>query len=365
MKLLFYLHHPAQFHLFKNVIADLKQRHDIIIIATKKDILLDLLDNQRWHYINILPTGRKDNKLSIALSLIKQDIRLYKVCRKFRPDILIGTSTEITHVGRLLGIKSLFFIEDDLRVVPLVGLLAHPFASYIISPSVCDNGRWNNKTIKYFGYQKLSYLHPKYFSPNVEKIDPKIGVDKPFFILRLSKLGAHHDGGVKGISETLLSMLVSILEKKGKVLISSESKLPNHLSKYEMNININDIHHYLFYCGLFISDSQSMSVEASILGTPNLRISSFVGKISVLEELEHKYKLTRAFNPEQEIEILKHVMEVIDNPISNIENQSKRRVMLNDKICVSDFIIWLIEKFPASIEESIDLTNMKERFKSL
>ena len=40
MKILFHLGHPAHFHLFKNVIKNLKKnKHDVFILIKKKDIL--------------------------------------------------------------------------------------------------------------------------------------------------------------------------------------------------------------------------------------------------------------------------------------------------------------------------------------
>jgi predicted glycosyltransferase len=56
---------------------------------------------------------------------------------------------------------------------------------------------------------------------------------------------------------------------------------------------------------LLISDSQSMSVEAAMLGVPSLRYSSFAGKISVLEELEHKYNLTYGIQIGKEEELMR------------------------------------------------------------
>ncbi len=58
------------------------------------------------------------------------------------------------------------------------------------------------------------------------------------------------------------------------------------------------MHHVLSFASLLICDSQSMSVEAAMLGVPSLRYSSFSGRISVLEELEHQYGLTYGINPE-------------------------------------------------------------------
>lgn len=345
------------------MIKELKLNHDVLIVATKKDILLDLLNNVAWEYLNILPGGRKDNKLSIAISLLKQDYRLYKICKKFKPNLLVGTSTEITHIGKILKIKSLFFIEDDLKIVPLVGLLAHPFADFIISPSVCDNGKWNKKTIKYPGYQKLAYLHPDLFVPNKSLLHSNFQNTK-YYILRLSKLGAHHDGGIKGISKDLLLRLINLLEMKGNVFISSEGKLPSELLKYELKINIDHIHHYLAFCDLFISDSQSMSLEAALLGIPNLRISSFSGKINVLEELEHIYGLTKGLKPENEIEIINFIEYITSDPDIKSQFKEKQKKLLKEKINVSEFITWLIENFPDSIKHSNNQEFLLEKFKN-
>ena len=76
------------------------------------------------------------------------------------------------------------------------------------------------------------------------------------------------------------------------MLISSETEIDERLRKYQLKIKHTDIHHVMAYASLLISDSQSMSVEAAMLGVPNLRFSDFSGRISVLEELENVYGLT-------------------------------------------------------------------------
>jgi predicted glycosyltransferase len=351
MKVLFYLHHPSQFHLFKNTIVALKKNNEVLVVATKKDILLDLLDKSNFEYVNILPEGRNNNLFSIGLGLIKQDFRLLKLCMKFKPDLLVGTSTEITHIGRLLGKKSLFFIEDDIQFAPILNYLAHPFASKVVSPKVCSLGKWEYKGIKYDGYQKLAYLHPSIFQPQPSIVE-KYGINpqKPFFIIRLTNLGAHHDVGAKGISDVFLDKLIEFLSSKGDVFLTSEKKLNSKYDSLILKINPIDIHHILYYAGLFLGDSQSMAVESSLLGTPNIRISSFAGTVSVLEELEKKYELTTAFQPEQQAEILGAIENIISNKEAKSDLLEKRDKMLLDKINVNHFIYWLISEFPKSLE---------------
>ncbi|MFM7728313.1 MAG: hypothetical protein ACKO7B_16560, partial [Flavobacteriales bacterium] len=119
MRFLFYLGHPAHFHLFRVVIDRLKSEgHAVSILIKKKDILEDLVRRQGWAYTNINPEGRADNKLAIAWKLLKRDVEVLKHVRSFRPDAMAGTSAEIAHIGRLTGIPSYVFNEDDADVVP-------------------------------------------------------------------------------------------------------------------------------------------------------------------------------------------------------------------------------------------------------
>ena len=100
-----YLGHPAHFHLFKNTIKNLERNgHNVSVLIKKKDILEDLLIRSNIRFKNILPEGRKDHKAGIALGMLKRDLRLFAFCLLNRPDLLVGTSIEIGHVGTLFRI---------------------------------------------------------------------------------------------------------------------------------------------------------------------------------------------------------------------------------------------------------------------
>jgi predicted glycosyltransferase len=358
MRIIFYLHHPAQFHLFKGVISHLQQKHEILIVATKKDVLINLLEEHNFEFINILPEGRKNNLFSIGLGLIKQDWRFYKICKSYKPNLLIGTSTEITHIGRLLNIKSLFFLEDDLKVVPLLNYLAFPFAHKIVAPKVCDLGKWKKKVIPYEGYQKLAYLHPNQFNIKPQKNHDKIA------LIRLSSLGAYHDIGIKGISHDLLDQIIKLLhEKDYKIYISSENELDKKYEAFKLKIKPSAMHEFMTKTSLLICDSQSMTVEAAILGIPNIRYSSFAGKISVLEELEKKYELTYGIKSGDEEKLMNTLSEIINDKEIKEKFIARKTTMLNEKIDVTSFLIWFIENYPESEKIMKDNPDYQLNFK--
>ena len=167
MKYLFYLGHPAHFHLFKNVIRQLKDAgHHTRVLIKKKDILENLLRDSGWEYTNIMQGDRGDTKFQIAMGLLKRDFAIMRIARSYKPDLMIGTSTELNQVGSLLGIPSVNVNEDDAAAVPLFAKLGYPFATRILAPECCDCGKWNRKKIAHLSYHELAYLHPNHFKPD-------------------------------------------------------------------------------------------------------------------------------------------------------------------------------------------------------
>ena len=219
MRIFFYFGHPAQFYFNKNTIRILKERgHDIRLYCKTKDVLADLLKETGWEFKNVLPESRARNKTSIIKSLLKRDLILALEVLKYKPDLLVASDPSLSHAGWLLRKPCLNFNDDDLDVVGYYESVTLPFTTWIITPSTVRVGKWEKKRIKYEGYMKLAYLHPKWFQPDEEKIGSLKG--KRYFIIRLSNLAAHHDTGIKGITSEFLKELIDMLSGKGEVKIS-------------------------------------------------------------------------------------------------------------------------------------------------
>jgi len=346
MKLLFHLGHPAHFHLFKNTILKLKSLgHDVDVLIKKKDILENLIRDSGIEYSNILPEGRKDSKIGLLLGMIKRDLRLLKFCLSKRPQLLVGTSIEIGHVGTLLGIPSLNVNEDDADVVPLYAKISYPFSTKIVSPRVCNNGQWESKSIKYEGYHELAYLHPEHFEASREIASRYVDLDKPIFLIRFAKLNAHHDEGVRGISNDLAKKVVDLLKQHGQVYITSERPLNQELESYRLPVDPLDIHHVMAFASLYIGDSQTMAAESGVLGVPFVRFNDFVGRIGYLDELENTYELGFGIKPDNEEKLIQKLEFLMDTKDLKIEFQRRRAKMLEDKINVADFLLSLILGF--------------------
>jgi predicted glycosyltransferase len=190
-------------------------------------------------------------------------------------------------------------------------------------------------------------LHPSRFKPDIEIVKQKITLNRPFYLIRLVSLTAGHDLEKRhqGINEDVVQQLIDILSMKGDVYISSEAPVRKEFEKYILKINPELIHHFIFYADLFIADSQSMVVESAILGTPSIRFNSFVGEISVLEELEKKYSLTYGVKSSEPATLFALVRELLSVEDLKTSFQERRQVMLGDKIDLTNLMISLFSNF--------------------
>ena len=207
MKILIYLGHPAHFYVYRNSIQNWEREgHKVFILIKKKDVLEDLLRAAGMPYFNILEEGRVDSTFGIFVGMLKRTVRLFSFCVRNRPDILTGTSVENSLVGRLLFIPVINVNEDDAAVVSLYAKLSYPLANSILNPCVCCSGRWDKKAIKYHSYHELAYLHPDHFIPEKRIADKYLLSDKPYFLIRLAKLTAYHDNGIRGIEAEIAEL---------------------------------------------------------------------------------------------------------------------------------------------------------------
>ena len=367
MKILLMISHPAQFHMFKNAIGLWQQHgHYVTTIIRPKDMLEQLCINSQMPYYKVSERKSKNGKISMLLALVEKVMKVSKIVRREKPDILVGSDGTLAYVGKLHGIPSIGFTEDDYSIIQLYAKMFFPFFTKLMIPRVCDAGKWEYKKIGYAGYQKLTYLHPDYFTPDKQVVEQYFPVDEsPYFIIRFAKLSAHHDVGVNGFSQEVAQQVIDKLSKHGRVYITSEAALPQEFEPYRLRINPLDIHHLLAFASLYIGDSQSMAVEASMLGTPCLRFNDFVGqkKISVLEELEHVYHLTNGIHSSDADTLYKRIDEILALPDARAVYQARRHQMLQDKIDVTKFWTWFLENYPASAVQHAENDEFWQQFK--
>ena len=329
-RFLFFLNHPAKFHLFKSLIKKLKTNNHVDLIIINKGDLVALVENENWNYYNILPNGRKSKKnLKILyvtyyffLSLLKLISYLIKNKRydKFITDDILVIP------GYFLGIKSYFYLDVDFNNLNLNKYLLY-FANYIISPSATNIGKYTSKKLSYNGNKSTPYLN-----------NYKNNIKRKYIFIRLSILNAMHDSNNLGINNYSLSKLHNfLLKKSANIKISSERILPKKYNDYLIQISPHKIFDEISESKLFITDSGSMATEAAILGIPNILINNLSKKTGVHLEL-NKFGLQYLF--EDFTEAYTFIENKYDFLIESNLDTSKYKNYCNnfDKIFYNEFL---------------------------
>ena len=342
-----FLGHPAHYHMFKFVTAELEQRGiEVDYLVKRKDMLEDLVRESGHQYYLVRKKIRPETgELGLIWALISLECHVIAYIIRRRPRLLVGTYAPV--ISHLTGVPVIVCCEDDTAVIPRFAKTSYPYADTILSPVYCDGGKWDTKMTKYHGFQKLAYLHPNRFTPSWEIVAPHLrDPNRPYVLIRFAQLKAHHDEGIGGITNQIALQLIRMLSEKFEVYVTSERPLTPELQAYRLHINPLVIHHWLAFATLYIGDSQSMAVEAAMLGTPSIRFSGFAQRIGVLNALENRYHLTVGIPSDQTEKLFETVKEMMKMNDIKEEFQHRRKVMLSEQIEVTDFFTeTIMEKY--------------------
>ncbi len=361
MNILIDIAHPAHVHLIKNTYYELINKGHKVIV-TVKDIpsAIQLLNIFEIPFIYL--GGKSDSLIGKAFLQLKFNYLLWQVVVREKINIAFGSSLTIAQLSKYTKVKSIILDDDDDDVEPLFVKYAHPAADHILSPA-CTIRR-TQKMIGYSGYHELAYLHPNRFNPD-ESVLSEIGVQpgEKYFILRFNAFKAHHDVGVQGLSLENKRQLISLLERHGKVFITTERNIDDEFKPYQLKVSPDKAHSLMYYATMLVGDSQTMTSEAAVLGTPAIRCNTFVRRISYLEEEEFKYNLTYGFLPENSDSLFLKINELLEMPNLKNEWKNRRENMLNDKIDVTAFFTWFIENYPQSAQIMRENPDYQYKFK--
>lgn len=355
--------HPGHVHLFRNFIFEMKKKGHVIFV-TVKDIpaAKELLNIYKIPFTEI--GSKSDSIMGKMLNQFKYNKLLLNIVRKNNIEIGIGTSISIAHISRFCKMKSIVLDDDDLAVEPLFAKFGHPFAHAVLSPDALKHDRTKKNHLVYPSFHELAYLHPNHFTPD-DSVFSEIGIAKAevYFVLRFNAFKAHHDIGVKGLSKKNKKLLVETLEKYGRVFITAEREIDPEFKQYQRVIAPEKIHSLIYYSTLFLGDSQTMTTEAAILGTPALKCNTFAGKLSVPNEMENKWKLCFSYHPEDFNKMLIKIEELLE--IKDLKSEWSRRLQqfIQHKIDLTPFLVWFVENYPESKNSIVDLPEFWSQFR--
>ena len=338
MKILIDIGHPAHVHFFKNFIWEMENKgHEFLITARRKESAFELLNYYGFEFKDL--GINKKGLFNKAIGLLSNDLKLLKISRKFKPDVLTGIGNPyITQVSKLLGSKSILF--TDTEHASLINKLSVPFSNFVLTPS-CFLKDLGTKQVRYQGYHELAYLHPKWFKEEKDFLK-ELGIKKneKYFVLRSVSWQASHDVGYTGISKNDMEKIIALLKDQGRIFLSSEYNDKN-FEEYTIKAHPAKIHTLMAHSSLYFGEGATMASESAILGVPSFYISPLLGTMGNFEELEKKYGLLYSFK--EASSAIPHISQLIENDKLS-EWEHKREKLLKEKIDVTSFMIEFFEK---------------------
>ncbi|MBT4935421.1 DUF354 domain-containing protein [Candidatus Woesearchaeota archaeon] len=333
MKILIDILHPAHVHLFKNFIRIMEEKgHKILVTARTKDVAIDLLQKYKIKFVKI--SSLKKGKFNLLWEFVSRTYRLYKISKRFKPDVLLGDmGPSISLVGKLLGRPSVVIYNNECA--GMTNWFVYPLASAVCTPDSYYK-KVNGTHFTYPGCHELAYLHPHYFVPD-KTVLKDLGLRKgeKFFLVRFVSWQASHDINQKGLDLKMKRAIVHTLEKYGRVVITSENELPKEFEKYRMAVSPDKIHSVMYYSSLYVGEGATMASESAVLGTPAVYVNNL--QFGYLYD-HQKYGL--AFNFKTFKPALAKVRSLVEGGLSDKTFAVRKKKMLSDKI---DLTQWMVD----------------------
>ena len=338
MRVLIDILHPAHVHFFRNFHAEMTDRgHQLCITARDKDRSVELLQAFGLPYQQI---SRQKSGAGLAVEMARRTARLMKIMRSFRPDVMTGImGPSIALAGAVRRVPAVVFYDTEFAVQ--TNRIVYPLAHSVCTPD-CYQGKVPGRHSQYAGYHELAYLHPNRFQPDPAVLgDFGIRPGEPYSIVRFVSWQAVHDRKERGLSAKQKLHLIEVLQRRGRVLISSESPLEGHLADLAVPGRVEQIHHLIAHARLVVGESATMSSEAAVLGVPAVFIAT-TGR-GYTDDEERRYGLVRHFTEDQYDMALSAIEEILAEPAATW--QKTRQRLLEEKI---DVTAWMIDYFETS-----------------
>ncbi len=361
MKIFIDIGHPAHVHYFKNFIQIMKKKgHEFFITARERQHVFSILEKNNLKFIN---RGKgSTGSFGKIIYLIKMTFKIYKLARRFKPDLFLDFGTIYTAPAAKLMRKPYIAFEDTENA-GIYRTLFMPFTTNICTVS-CFKKDIGTKMISFNGYMELCYLYSKYFTPD-PSIRELLNVkkDEKYVIVRFVSWEAVHDIGHSGITTKNKIKAVEEFLKYARVFISSEGELPEKLKPYQIKIPSEKMHDALAYADLLYGESSTMASECACLGTPAIYLDNEGRGYTDEEEIKYGLVFNYTENHEDQERSIAKGVELLKN--KNIKKiwKEKQKKMLSEKIDVTAFMVWFIENYPESKDIMKRDSNYQDRFK--
>ena len=353
MNILFDIGHPAHVLLFREIIYELRKKHNVIVTAKDKDITYALLAEYGIHFIPMgSPYQSYFKKIIFSFIFI---LKLIKIMDRYKIDVAISNTSFYAIIASFVTRRkciTLLTVDRDyfsfiFKIFPSIIITSHSYKKFIKKNQIQLSSIFESSYINCQNFCSKSY----YDRYSLKKV-----------FVRFVDWHAYDDIGKSSLSENDKLEIVGLIKNINKqVVISVESKDAT-LKDNLLQCKVSEFHQFLFKnVSFYIGDSGSVASECALLGIPAIYISN--KKHGFLEYLEKKYNLVKCYAAADYPKAMNYFERNINSAEFYKETFKMRREFFKDHIDVSKFLVWYIDTFPDSDQIMMDDTNYQYRFK--
>ncbi|KAB1189951.1 DUF354 domain-containing protein [Haloferax sp. MBLA0076] len=336
MRYLFFTNTPAQVHLYKYAVRELRRRgHDVLILGRDYGCTKDLLEYYDLPHRIYGSCGT--TKYSVFTSLPFHYVNIFREVRRFKPDLIFGMGGYAAHAGALSRTPVILVVDSEPD--SLDHIVSRPFAKAILTPHTFGKEISENH-YQFHGFKETAYLHPDVYEPSFDVRDELgLGPDERYVVVRFNAFGSHHDVGHQGFTPERRRELLEMLSEHATVFVLDESEERRDDGEARsVDFHPALVHDVLAEADLLVADSQTMVTEAALLGTPAIRSNSFVGENDMRNfvELERQGLIS---NLESFEEVLEKAETLLTEEGTKQRYQTRRDEFLADKVNLTDVIV--------------------------
>ncbi len=347
MNILIDIGHPAHVHLFKNAARKfIEDGHSVLFTCRDKEFEIQLLETNGFNYVSF---GKKFKSLTGKIwGLLKFVMKEWKVCLRFKPDVLLSHGSPYAAIASRLYGKSHITFDDTFNMEQV--RLFEPFSKVVLTGKY-EHPVISRKEIHYDAYHELAYLHPKYFTPDASVLeDLHVSPDEKYVLVRFVAWNASHDIGHAGISAKNKINAIQTLSRYAKVFISSEGSLPAELERFRLKTRPEQLHSVIAFASLVWGESLTIPSEASVLGVPS--VVNHNTKSCILEDQKKRYDICYTYSEsyEDQLKALNKCVEILKRNKEEIRTlwAEKSRLLVSEHIDLTAFLVWFVENYPSS-----------------
>jgi predicted glycosyltransferase len=354
VKILIDIGHPAHVHIFKNLASIMEEKGHVFLFTVREGEKESELLNKLGFTYRILGSKRKGLLPKIS-GIFVFTFKIILISIRFKPDIFLSHSSMYAGYASFFLRKPHIALEDSGNIEQL--RLSQPVSDVVLSPEVLPLD-FGVKHIRYNGYHELTYLTPKYFSPDSSVLS-LLGISdrSPYAIVRFVSWEASHDKGETGFTFEEKRKLINCLSKRLRVFISSERNLPSEFEPYKITLPFDLMHDFIAFATIYVGEGATMASEAGILGVPSFYLSSISRCY-----LEDQEKYGTVFNFTSFLGLLAKIEEVLSDPLSKQKHKYYAQKLMESKIDVTSFLVWFVENWPESYITMKENPSYQNRF---